>query len=546
MARFLAVLLTLSLSHATTVSLFAAPPVREPAAVAYLSSLDELLGDVSYVLETGGQPELLPVVTGFLANLNDLKGIDRTRPVGVYLYVPVDFSGSNKQPDIVGFVSVTSIEDLKQTAHLSNQISLVDGKAANRYELTTPEKTLQIRIEDGVAFIAEKAELLEAAPIAPSVLTAPLAGKYDLVVQLRREGVPKLLWDVAVIGAASQLDQHLRDLKAKSDPKSAARHQALSVARKIAVTTLDEVRSIWFGLNISRESRTLSWDVKFETVSSGKVAQALAKMVPPAAALTESATRDLPASLHLAVDLPEQIRTAIVSNLRVGRSEDTHLANVPEPQRTSLNTLLDGLTKTLESGRLELLLQFTGESQTGMSVVGGLHVADGAAMGTAINTLLPTAEESDKVESVTLNAGKARGVSFARINGQGEGSREAQFYGGQPSLYIGAEPSTIWFLIGNESAVQSFADLPSEPQATRTSAPALGQFHLHMADWLGILGASADNKTQQFTEAARLAIKDPERDGIHVLLLPEDNGLRLSVTLDEAFLTLIGSRIGKD
>lgn len=546
MARFLVVLLMLSLSHAAATSLFAAPPVREPAAVAYISSLDELLGDVGYVLETGGQPELLPVVTGFLANLNDLKGIDRTRPVGVYLYVPVDFSGSNKQPDIVGFVSVTSIEDLKQTAHLSNQISLVDGKTANRYELTTPEKTLQIRMEDGVAFIAEKAELLEAVPIAPSILTAPLAGKYDLVVQLRREGVPKLLWDVAVIGAASQLDQHLRELRAKSDPKSVARHQALSVARKVAVTTLDEVRSIWFGLSISRESRTLSWDVKLETASSGKVALALAKMVPPAAALTESASRDLPASLHLAVDLPEPIRTAIVSNLRVGRSENTNLANVPEPQRSSLNTLLDGLEKTLESGRLELLLQFTGESQTGMSVVGGLHVADGTSMGSAINTLLPTAEKSDKVESVTLNAGQARGVTFARINGQGEGSREAQFYGGQPSLYVGAEPSTIWFLIGNESAVQSFADLPSEPQTTRTSAPALGQFHLHMADWLGILGASTDSKAQQFTEAARLAIKDPERDGIHVLLLPEDNGLRLSVTLDEAFLSLIGSRIGKD
>ncbi len=543
MARLLLILVICGVLGMTSPAR-AATPARQPAAVGYVSSLNGLLEDVNYILTTGGRPELIQGVAGIISNLNELKGIDRTQPVGFYVFVPFDLGGK-KPPEVIAFLPITSIDDLKQTAHLSNVLSLDDAGTANRYEFKTPEKNFSVRVEAGHAFIAEKAELLEATPQVPTEFTSKLAGQYDVVLQLRREGVPKLLWDLAIIGALNAPDRQLKELKKQTDAKSQAQYKALEIGRKVVVTTLDEARSIVFGLNISKEHRTAALDVKFETKPSGKVAQALARMAEQPSKLAH-ASLDLPASFHLAINLESDVRQAIVENIAVARSSDVGLSQVPEPIKTSLNSVFDVATKTLEAGRVELLLQFTGEAQTGMTLVGGLHVADGQAVGKALQTLLPITRESDQVENVTLDAGMARGVSFARVEGKGSRPGEELIYGGKPSLYLGTDPSALWFLVGDADAVTDFESLAGEPATARAETKAFAQFHLHLADWLGVLGASEDTKTKEFTEAARSAIKDPDRDAIHMILAPEDDGLRLSLTLDEAFLTLLGSRIGKD
>ncbi len=72
-----------------------------------------------------------------------------------------------------------------------------------------------------------------------------------------------------------------------------------------------------------------------------------------------------------------------------------------------------------------MLLQFAGEPQTGMTVVAGIHVAEGEKLADSLTKLLPEAAGSDKVEAVTLDAGTARGVKFARIDGRTRAARKS-------------------------------------------------------------------------------------------------------------------------
>ena len=67
-----------------------------------------------------------------------------------------------------------------------------------------------------------------------------------------------------------------------------------------------------------------------------------------------------------------------------------------------------------------------------------------------------------------------------------------------------------------------------------------------MSDWLGLLGQAQDQKTKDFTEAARIAIKDPDHDSITFTVRPESDGLKVSLKLDEAYLSLIGASVGKE
>ena len=539
---------------ALTVSLIAETPkpAREPVAVAYFSSIDGVLDDVDYIVTTGGQPQLSQMVKGFLTNLNNLDGIDRAKPMGAFAFVPLDLSGGKKDPDIVGFIPVTNIEALQKTAHLSNVLSLEATDKPNRYEFKTPEKTLFVLFDQGHLFVTDKADLLDLPLPAPAALTEVLGGQYDLVIQLRREGVPKLVWDFALIGAMAASDKELRKLKQSREPDDLAKTEGIELGRAAFKSVMGEVRSVWLGVKISRESRTAVIDAKLQFTDSGKVSKALAQSASSPSLLAKVATADVPAAVHLHAALPSDVRNLAAEAFRLARAKQDPTESIPEPQRTSVNSLIDVVEKTIAAGQADLLLQLTGEPQTGMTAVVGIHVEESQKLSEAIMKLLPEARNSDKVSEVTLDAGAARGIHFARIDGkvsegESDGKKEELFYGGKPSLYIGTEASTLWLVVGDQDALTDFGSLAdgTSTSADRSTIAAFGQAHLHLSDWLGLLGQAEDQKTREFTAAARKAVKDPDHDALRFVLRPESDGLRLTLTIDEAYLILIGAAVGK-
>ena len=569
---FRSLCLFLAVSIHTASGVFAAPPPREPVAVAYLSSIDGVLDDIDYIVSAGGQPQLSQMVQGFVANLNNLEGIDRTKPVGVYAFFPVDLGGGKKDPDIIGFIPVTDIEALKKTAHLSNVLSLEATDKPNRYEFKTPEKTFAVLIDQGHAFITENAQLLDNPLPAPMALTEVLGKQYDIVIQLRREGVPPFLIEMVKFGLLSESDKEMKKLKEKNQPEDLLKVRGIEMGRSALVTVMGEARSVWVGLRVSRETRTAVIDAKLAFTDSGKVAKALTQMVESPASLAKSAGADAPAAVHFHVAMPEEAKKLSAELGRLARQKKDPVASIPEPQRTSVNALIDVVQQTVNEGEYEVLLQFTGEPQTGMTLVAGVHVADGKKLSESVMKLLPEARNSDKVGAVTLDAGEARGVHFARIDGKADeevhaaddksaaekpGEKAATgakketkvelFYGGQPSLYVGTEASTLWLVVGDGDALKDFASLAEEParNTDRTAKAAFGKAHLHLSDWLGLLSLSQDQKTHDFSEAARVATKDPDRDAIRFVVQPVADGLSLSLTFDEAYLNLIGASIGK-
>lgn len=527
-------------------------PAREPVAVAYLAAVDGVLDDIDYIVTTGGQPQLSQMVKGFLANLNNLEGIDRTKPMGAFAFLPIDLSGQNKDPEIVGFIPVTDVEALLKTAHLSNILSLEPTDKPNRYEFKTPEKTLFVLIDQGHAFVADKSELLESPLPVPATLTAPLGGQYDIVVQLRREGVPRLVWDFALIAAMAASDKELKTLKKSREPEDLAKAEGIELGRAAFKSVMSEVRSVWLGVNISRETRTAVIDAKLQFADSGKVSRALVQSASSPSLLAKVAAADVPAAVHVHAALPSDVRSLAAEGFRLVRAQNDPTESIPEPQRATVNSLIDVLEQTIAAGQADFLLQFTGEPQTGMTAVVGIRVEESQKLSAAIMKLLPEARNSDKVTDVKLDAGTARGIRFARIDGtasdgESDAKNEELFYGGKPSLYIGTEASTLWLVVGDQDALADFSSLADETSqaADRTAPAAFGQAHLHLSDWLGLLGQAKDQKTRDFTEAARIAVKDPDRDALRFVVRPESDGLRLTLTIDEAYLSLIGASVGK-
>jgi hypothetical protein len=58
------------------------PAALPPLVVVNAAGVDRLLGDVNYMFKTIGREDLSDVVNGFLANVGDLKGLDRKKSMG--------------------------------------------------------------------------------------------------------------------------------------------------------------------------------------------------------------------------------------------------------------------------------------------------------------------------------------------------------------------------------------------------------------------------------------------------------------------------------
>ncbi len=530
----------------------AALPPREPAAVVYLSSLNGALDDIDYLAQAGGRPELSKKLADLLAGLNNLDGIDRTQPFGVFAFLPLDVAVGNASPELVGFIPITDMEALKLTVVSVSALSASPTEKSDRYELAVAGRSFQVLADQGHILFTEQGELLDHPLPDLAALTSPLSGQYDIVVQLRQKGVPKLMWDMALLGAMSASDKAIAELRKSSNPNDKLKIRAIDVSRKALVSVMSEARSVWLGLRVSRESRNAVLDLKFEFTESGKVAKTLNSMASGSVAFAKDAGARTPAGFHVHLALPTEAQQLIVDLARVSREEYDPSQSIPEPERTNVATLVDVVQQTVGEGQYEVLVQFVGQTQGGMTLVVGVRVADGNKFSDAVAKILPSTVERGDVAGIQLEAGEARGVRFVRIDQRMKDPdherKVAAFYGSKPSLYLGTEPQTLWLLVGDGDALGDFSKVPElSTRTTAAGAPnSMVQVAIHLSDWMGLLSLTSGKRDREFTAAAREALKDPERDELRFDVMPTSDGLLFSLSLDEAYINLISAELCKE
>lgn len=541
--------LVLLISHVSAEWAFSAPPAREPAAVVFVSSLDGALDDIDYLARAGERPELSQQLTDLVAGLNNLEGLDRTQPFGVFAFLPIDIAARNAGPELVGFVPITDMEALQQTVTSSSAFTASPAGGENRYQLTAAGRTFQALVDQGHVLFTEQGELLDQPLPRLAALTSPLSGQYDIVIQLRQAGVPKLLWDMALLGLMSASDQAIADLKKSSTPEDKLKIRAIELSRRAVGTAMSEVRSVWLGLRVSRESRNAVLDLKFEFAKNGQVAKTLNGLASGAVAFSRDADAHTPAGFHFHLTLPDEARQLMGDVGRVVREEHDPSPTVDDPQRANVSAMVDVVQQTVSEGKYEVLAQFVGQTQGGMTLVIGVHVDDGNKLTEAVNKILPSTVQRGDVADIQLNAGEARGVRFARIDQRVKDPEHERrigvFYGSKPSLYLGTEPHTLWLLIGDHDALDDFSKVPQMSSRATEAGPSTSivQASIHLSDWMGLLGQTNGKRDRERTAAARAALKDPKRDEIRLNVMPASDGLQVSLSLDEAYLNLISTAV---
>jgi len=513
--------------------------VAVPLVIINVASVDRLLGDVKYLFETAAQPQINEMIDGGLSSVNDLKGVDRKKPLGVMIFLAPGFP---PRPIPVGYLPVESVDQLTETiGGGTTQLKPVDGEE-NRFELIGPRRTQQILLKGGYAFISNDAENLDQKFLDPAKLTGGLSARHDLAVTLRLDTVPDAIKTTLLGVLRGQFNANLQQRDDEEDGPYQLRRANESNTLEFIELLLSEGDRITLGINASKENKDAIIEFQFEAKPDGKWAKALAKIDSRPSYFAPLLDEKAPLSFSLSWKMDDREQGNMTEFLRV---LEPQIVSQLEPVAPAVHNLFAALNKTAETSHADAFFQFKMLPPERMVLFGGVKVADGQKISASVRSIMAQLKQNPEVGEMELDIDSHKGVSFHRI-----GSREGavsplnqRIYGGKPSVYIGTGPNVVWFSLGDSSSLDATKTAIDELSAARETVGnkkrgAPFQFVLNMSSWLDKMDAE-----RPFTQLARTAFAGGG-DRLQVDIRPSENGMRFQLKVEEGFLKMLGAAIG--
>ena len=510
-----------------------------PLVIINVASVDRLLGDVKYLFETAGQSQINEMIDGGLSTVNNLKGVDRKKPLGVMIFLAPGFP---PRPIPVGYLPVESIDELTQTiGGGTTQLKPVDGEE-NRYELVGPRGRQQILLRGGYAFISTDAENLDQKFLDPAKLTGGLSARHDLAVTLRLDTVPDAVKTTLLGVLRGQFNANMQQRDDEPDGPYQLRRANESNTLEFIELLLAEGNRVTLGINASKEDKDAVIEFQFEAKPNGKWAKALAKIDSRPSYFAPLLDEKAPLSFSLSWKMDDREQGNTTEFLRV---IEPQIISQLEPVAPAVRSLFAALNKTAEMGHADAFFQYKVLPPERMALYGGLKVEDGQKISASVRSIMAQLKQNPEVGEMELDVDSHKGVSFHRI-----GSREGavsplnqRIYGGKPSVYIGTGPNVVWFALGDSSSLEATKTAIDELAAARATVGkqkrgAPFQFVLNMSSWLDKLDAE-----RPFAQRARTAFAGGG-DRLQVDIRPSENGMRFQLKVEEGFLKMLGAAIG--
>ena len=514
-----------------------AGPGVEPVMVVRLAGVDRLLEDVDQVLEAGEAVQFRPVVRGFISSLNELRGIDRSRPLGGMLFLPPD------QPDApptgLLFVPLANLDELRTTlASLGQTLEETSEREVYRWRAGRDEQ--RVRIVGDYACVTD--ERRPAPPVSADQLEALLKefpGDPDIALRLRRAGLPAALLDRARQRLEQDLLQELQRSPDEDEVEHELRGDLLRSVADAVTTLLSDTESFTLLCDLPAAPQPLRWELHLAATPEGRLARWLPQILARPERLASVGTDSAALRWRHALVLPPAMRDLgrrLVALARM-RVEQRYDARVPEDVRRDIGRLFDALEATLAAGRCEGVLEFLPTPSGHFVLAAAVGIEHVEAVDAAVRGLLPHARQSSEVRSVALDCFRIGDLAFHRIEGQEVRRRDARLYGDDVALHIAVGRGALWLVLGGaptEAALHSLLGADGSPATS--DAPI--QLELHLKPWVEFASRLERNTRQRLTEIAREVLAEGGADAAQVRLTSTPAGVVFQVTIGRDYLRL--------
>lgn len=528
-------------------------PDSGPLVIVSVASVERLLKQADLTFETAGRAELSETVNGLLERVGDLKGLERNKPLGLLVYL------QGITPQVVAFAPVDNLDNLLKTIEIGPVTTKKVGE--DRIEIVGPQQTLKGKIQKGYAFLSNSDEALDHDFGDPAKFTAKLSATYDIAASISLKTLPPFTRDLFLGFIRTQTEINLQ--RRDGEPEGGYRIRKADGLRNLEFIELllTQGEELTLGWNVSQSERNAAFEFIATATPDSELASNFNELRAVksyfANLIKDTSKYPLVASLSWKIDKSGQ---KFMKELFAGIEIDLgkQLAKAANPKDAdaktttsgatdaALHDLLDVLRDTAQVGHFDLAAQFVGEAGQPFVLLGGLKVTDGDKLSSAITDIVTRLKGNADLAEVQVKVTEYKGVRFHRVQGkQSGGPQEEKLYGTKPSVYVGAGGKVFWFAVGGDNALTELRksiDIVNKPVAdTVTTVPF--QFVMNFSRWMELFGGG-ESGSGGFASRAKSAF-NKGGDTLRIDVKPLENGMRMRVQLDEAFIRLLGQEIGR-
>lgn len=520
-------------SHATAQS------DHQPGVIVSIAKIKEQLDDIGYLLDSSGYGQLK-----FMINIQAkefLKGVDLERPAGALLY----FSDDKIEPDVVGFLPVSNLDDLLGAIGEMGMGDIDEGDdgvialtLGNGTELFAKEK-------DGFVFVSNIAENLEELPLDPLSMVGNLPTDYNLAARAFGDRIPEntrqFFMGLIRDGFEKQLEQTDSD-----EDETESQRATMELQMKQIEDFFNETEEVEFGLNIAKDSNSMLIDLRLV----GKDGSKFAKQIESSRnhksrfggfLMKDSAfhgishsilsPEDQPAMDKVFDDLQKQITGKLADNEDLSDEERAAVESLA-------TTLIDTIKTTAKNGTLDLgIVGKTDGTQLNIGLA--FESADPRALEAEIKKIVPLAERraDDKLE-VKLDAFQLLNANFHEFKiAVPESEEEARkIFGDQATLIAGFGKDVAYLGVGAGSADLIKQAMEASATSSASAELPMTEFNVFLSPILEMAAAVQDDTT--LTKMAE-KLKENGRDRITIVGKAIENGMLTRFEIQDGFLQLI-------
>jgi hypothetical protein len=524
----------------------------KPVVVVSLSGYDELIGDVKFLGELGGNPELAKGLEGMLTMMTGgkgLAGLDKAKPWGAV----VQTDGENFP--ILAFIPVSDLKAFLAVLPLPGSDGPPKPGADGIYELPAGGQQIFVAEKGGWAFLSNKKDDLAKAPADPAKLLGGMNEKYDVAVNVSIKNVPESVRQMIVgllqMGAQAGLQQE----PGESDEQFALRSKLTQQSLQQTIRTINEMDSILIGWAIDQKSKKMVLDFTATAVAGSETAKNMAQLseaktdfaglMLPDAAITARFTGAMSAS-----DVTQMKST--MTSIRATAVKELGNQGLPAEQekkaRQLLSDLLDLIDETIDAKTMDtgLAVRLTPDAAT---LVAGGFVANGPKLEKLVKEIAEIAkqEQPDVAPLLKLDAEQFEGVNLhlatLPLPADDPGAKKlAKLVGDKLEVAVGIGPKAAYVGMGRDAVKtvkevitknKSEAGKAVTPLAISASGAAIAKF----------LAASADEEEVQKMAAmiGTLLAQSEGKDHVTITSKPIPNGVTTRIELEEGILKVIGT-----
>lgn len=524
-----------------------------PVVTICVASVDRIMEHIGFVFDEVERPEVMDLIGAGLANVRDLKGLDRTRPGGLMIFLN---EGLVPLPVPVGFLPVEDIGELTQTLQsIGAQLKAVPGEE-NRYELIPRRGPSSfVNVQNGYAFIGQNEESVNRTFALPEEFAEPLASRYDLCASANLRKTPKAVRDLLLltIKNSAQASMQRRD----DEPEAIynlRRSQAEGNLRFVEYL-LKDGEEFTLGLKVDQTQKHAALELVVKATPNSAFAKEMAEGIARPSYFAAAIDESVPLSASISVMVAKHDRKTFLNAFDLGEQESNRgLAGLPRdtavediPGQQSTQDLFDALRETIKEGHLDGFVQFFGEPDEKFVIVGGVKLMNAAAFGSGLSTVLEQASRTESNVNVELSVDSHGEIVFHRLVNANQSRRDRRLFGEESALYFGTDNQALWFAVGGDDAIPTLRAAIDRVAAGNDAGPRRGelapfQLVVNMSEWI-LISQSERDQPGRFASLALEAFAEEGSDILRADARALKNGFRVRVQVENGFLRLLGLAI---